>query len=68
MLEDIADHTVVAWGHWGRHPRAIEVARLFEAPLCLGVTKAGHPRHPLFVRRETMLVPWRRVNPRTIAA
>jgi hypothetical protein len=67
MLAQIADHTVVAWGHWGRHPRAEEVARLFSEPLCLGVTKAGHPRHPLFVRRETLFVPWRGTN-RTTAA
>lgn len=27
-------------------------------PLCLGVTKSGHPRHPLYVRADAPLLPW----------
>ena len=27
--------------------------------LCLGVTKGGHPKHPLYVPYETVLQPWR---------
>lgn len=54
---------------WGAHPimtRAI-VARTLEAiyartpalgPRCLGVTKSGAPRHPLYVRGDAPLVPW----------
>jgi hypothetical protein len=28
--------------------------------LCLGTTKAGAPRHPLYVRGDTPLEPWPR--------
>ncbi len=27
--------------------------------LCLGTTKDGHPRHPLYLAKNTKLVPWR---------
>jgi hypothetical protein len=27
-------------------------------PLCLGTTKSGAPRHPLYVRSDTPLVPY----------
>lgn len=27
--------------------------------VCLGKTKAGHPRHPLYVKQNTSLVKWR---------
>jgi len=51
---------------WGAFPmaaaRAREVASLLAAsgvtPWCLGVTKAGQPRHPLYVSGDTTLVPW----------
>lgn len=48
---------------WGAHPWVTRVA----APIlgaqrtfhCLGRTKAGHPRHPLYVGREATLEVWR---------
>ena len=51
---------------WGAHdlalPRARAFARLAQAEgralLCLGLTKAGHPRHPLYVRADAPLVGW----------
>jgi hypothetical protein len=51
---------------WGAHPaagkRAREVggmlARQGVEVLCLGVTAAGHPRHPLYVRGAQRLVSW----------
>ncbi len=51
---------------WGAHPlaapRGAALARLAAArgrPLhCLGLTKTGQPRHPLYIRREAALVPW----------
>jgi hypothetical protein len=51
---------------WGAEPRAREaintflaVARQFEIPLhCLGLTKDGSPRHPLYVRADAPLIPY----------
>jgi hypothetical protein len=51
---------------WGAHPMAAErahaVARLVDptALLCLGTTKAGAPRHPLYVKGDTTPTPWRK--------
>ena len=52
---------------WGAHPRAAHRARQVlqlldehrgsapRALMCLGRTAAGHPRHPLYLRRDTPL-------------
>lgn len=52
---------ICAWGaHTFAAPRALDVAeglRGMEA-LCLGTTKAGAPRHPLYVRGDTEPIPW----------
>lgn len=51
--------TLVAWGSHGRlHGRSHAVATLLAAPMCLGTTRHGEPRHPLYVPRTTALVPW----------
>jgi hypothetical protein len=57
---------------WGAHPAAraelVErvVSVLRSKPLyCLGTTKDGHPRHPLFVRRVQALEPWEAAGPRS---
>ncbi len=49
---------------WGAHPQAVEVARAVmyalrqhrEKTWCLGTTKTGAPRHPLYVKSATELV------------
>lgn len=42
---------------WGAHPaaadRAVDLMHRTRRLQCLGVTKAGHPRHPLYVRADT---------------
>lgn len=51
---------------WGAHPMAVkrgaEVARMLTdagAELwCLGTTKSGAPRHPLYVRADQKLIKW----------
>lgn len=58
---------VVAWGAGGRrNGRGAAVTRLLlaagVAPVCLGVTASGQPRHPLYVRADTPLVPWQPVS------
>lgn len=53
---------VCAWGANARIDRVREVVALFRkagADLrCLGQTKAGAPRHPLYIRADQPLVPW----------
>lgn len=64
LNEQARAHLVVAaWGAGGTlNGRAREVAQRLAAagvPLkCLGVTKDGHPKHPLYVRSDAPLIPW----------
>ena len=56
-----ADAIVVAWGvHGGLDGRDRAVAHMLggRALRCLGRTRAGQPRHPLYVRRDVTTVPW----------
>lgn len=51
---------------WGAHPMAVErgvqVARMLTdvgvSLFCLGTTKSGAPRHPLYVRADQKLIKW----------
>jgi len=64
-----ADLIVAAWGAdvpFGRDRQAI--AFLVGRPLyCLGITKTGQPRHPLYVRSDTKPQRWEPV-PKPVAA
>ncbi len=58
-------HIVAAWGAGAAvtpsRPHGAEsyVRWLYEGKLeCLGVTKAGHPRHPLYLPKTAELQPW----------
>ena len=49
-----SDVCVAAWGNNGRYlGRDAEVVALVKDLKCLGLTKAGAPRHPLYVRADT---------------
>lgn len=56
--EALAAGTIVvaAWGGGihSRHPGLPTMPRLY----CLGKTKQGYPRHPLYVRSDQPLEPW----------
>lgn len=48
---------------WGANPRVYMpltkyVYELINEPFCLGVTKGGHPRHPLYIRADQKLIPY----------
>jgi hypothetical protein len=54
-----ADTVVAAWGaHHVAQQRALEVLAMLPSGRdvsCLGTTKGGYPRHPLYVHRDTSL-------------
>lgn len=57
----LADRIVLAWGTKGRLDHRDEaVLRLLEPYelWCLGCTKHGYPRHPLYLRADTQLEQW----------
>lgn len=57
-LMDRADLIVAAWGANKLHPAAIEIAQMILADprtRCLGVTKGGAPKHPLYLAKTTPL-------------
>lgn len=61
-----APRTIVAWGTGGGlRGRSSAVASVLTTPMCLGTTKRGEPRHPLYVPGGTSLVSW---APRTLRA
>jgi hypothetical protein len=52
---------VAAWGacaHPGAKSRARSVERVWGPFVCLGTTKDGSPRHPLYVPKHAQLVPY----------
>jgi hypothetical protein len=56
--------TIAAWGgHGRRRGRSGQVGPLLDSPMCLGITKHGEPRHPLYIPADTQLVPWLPVRP-----
>ncbi|WP_079456112.1 DUF1643 domain-containing protein [Pseudomonas aeruginosa] len=59
---------VCAWGANAKPERVEAVTSILTAAggrlWCLGTTKDGHPRHPLYVRENQALLPWApRVTP-----
>lgn len=52
---------VAAWGCHGAHRNADSVmVRALPALECLGKTKHGHPKHPLYLRSDVQIVPYAR--------
>lgn len=48
--------TVAAWGiHGGQLHQGQTVLSMLKNPQCLGLTSAGHPKHPLYVLQDTPL-------------
>ena len=53
-----ASIVVVAWGNHGALMNAERQWNIPALTWCLGRTKQGAPRHPLYVRSDTMLEPF----------
>ena len=52
---------VAAWGVHGSYKgRASAVCKLLPSLHCLGLTKEGHPKHPLYLRKSLTPVPMSR--------
>jgi len=52
---------LAAWGAGGRlHRRGAEVAAMIPDMFCLGTTRRGEPRHPLYVAQATTKIPYTR--------
>lgn len=60
MARESGAPVLAAWGMNAKPDRVAAFRRIFHGVdlRCLGVTKAGHPRHPLYVRGDQPLVPW----------
>lgn len=55
-----ASAVVVSWGvHGGLQGRDQKVLAQIPTPLCLGRTKDGFPRHPLYLSKATQLEPFK---------
>ena len=56
----MANDVCCAWGANGDPVRAAEVVGIIRAagcnPKCLGITKGGSPRHPLYVKADQKLI------------
>ena len=54
-----ASVVVAAWGvHGALNSRGCQVAATMRDIKCLGTTKFGHPKHPLYLKKDTLLVPF----------
>ena len=59
-----SDLIVAAWGARAKFERVADVMGWPIHPrLCLGLTKSGAPRHPLYLRANTSLVPFSQEPP-----
>ncbi len=58
-LSDRVDMIILAWGNWGTlrgRDRAVNKRLSSQKTIyCLGITKTGQPRHPLYLKRDTLL-------------
>lgn len=53
-----ADIVVCAWGAHGVHLSPVPVLVAEADRWCLGVTKSGAPKHPLYLRADAPLIRW----------
>jgi hypothetical protein len=62
---DLADQVVVAWGNHGllreRHRHLAALLSSCPQPWCFGITKLAQPKHPLYLRNDAGLVPYRQL-------
>lgn len=52
------DEVVFAWGRWESNVRVQEIIDMFPKAKALVINKNGTPRHPLYVKSDTIPVYW----------
>lgn len=61
-LPQRVDTIILAWGNWGRWQNrdrvVIELFTKQTSLACLGLTKANQPKHPLYIKRYTLPIPF----------
>lgn len=66
VMVRLTDDVLVGWGHFGKAAgnRPAEVLALVGKPVyCLGTTKDGWPKHPLYLRADTQMRFYERGTP-----
>ena len=59
MVSDKAGKIIASWGTLGNHRnRDKEVIAFIPDMFCLGVTKNGNPKHPLYIKKDKILEPF----------
>lgn len=61
-----SDLVVCAWGSHAHDSRSGQVLRLVAAPHALGLNDNGSPRHPLYLRSDTLPEPFAHCPPQAI--
>ena len=57
-----ACRTIAAWGNHGKHmSRGNQVLAILKEPFCFGYTKAGEPKHPLYLPDDLKPKPYMEV-------
>jgi hypothetical protein len=56
-------YIVAAWGTHGSDEQAARIGDVCGELWCFGVTRSGAPKHPLYLRATTPLVPWNEYTP-----
>jgi hypothetical protein len=58
VLANVAGTVVAGWGTNAEPARVSQAIALLPRLQALGVTKKGHPQHPLYVSAKSPLTPW----------
>ena len=62
VIRELSERSAVTLAAWGAHgvllDRGNQVTQLVDHPMCLGTTRSGEPRHPLYVASSVAAVPY----------